>query len=233
LKGFAMNRFSKINPLLGLIAAAVTASVAAVATPQTGAAKFVKVQGTVTLDSNPAKVGEFAKPGSIVATAEKSLARLDIGKNGPDLLIDENSKVSIDDLTYDDSGSETVISTKLGAKEGSFSGRVNRISAQSTYTVSTPTTTAAIRGTVYTATKTGVVYVFEGSVDVIWTDPSTGRPANFNVSAGQMFDPSIPGVVEIPPGTKSPFGPETVFDNDLPVPIGPITFVSPVVGSKK
>jgi FecR protein len=228
-----MNRFTKINPLLGLIAAAVTASVAAVATPQTGTAKFVKVQGTVTVDSNPAKTGEFAKPGSIVATAEKSLARLDIGKNGPDLLIDENSKVSIDDLTYDDSGSETVISTKLGAKQGSFSGRVNRMSAQSTYTVSTPTTTAAIRGTVYTATQAGVVYVFEGSVDVIWTDPSTGRPANFNVSAGQMFDPSIPGVVEIPPGTKAPFGSENVFDGDLPIPVGPLTFISPVSGSRK
>ncbi len=228
-----MNRFSKINPLLGLIAAAVTASVAAVATPQTGTAKFVKVHGTVTVDNAPVKTGEFAKPGSIVATAEKSLARLDIGKNGPDLLIDENSKVSIDDLTYDDSGSETVISTKLGAKQGSFSGRVNRISAQSTYTVSTPTTTAAIRGTIYTATQTGVVYVFDGSVDVIWTDPSTGRPANFNVSAGQMFDPSIPGVVEIPPGTKAPFGSDTVYDSDLPIPFGPLTIVSPISSTGK
>ncbi len=228
-----MNRFSKINPLLGLIAAAVTASVAAVATPQTGTAKFVKVHGTVTVDNAPVKTGEFAKPGSIVVTAEKSLARLDIGKNGPDLLIDENSKVSIDDLTYDDSGSETVISTKLGAKQGSFSGRVNRISAQSTYTVSTPTTTAAIRGTIYTATQTGVVYVFDGSVDVIWTDPSTGRPANFNVSAGQMFDPSIPGVVEIPPGTKAPFGSDTVYDSDLPIPFGPLTIVSPISSTGK
>ena len=228
-----MNRFSKINPLLGLIAAAVTASVAAVATPQTGTAKFVKVHGTVTVDNAPVKTGEFAKPGSIVATAEKSLARLDIGKNGPDLLIDENSKVSIDDLTFDDSGSETVISTKLGAKQGSFSGRVNRISAQSTYTVSTPTTTAAIRGTIYTATQTGVVYVFDGSVDVIWTDPSTGRPANFNVSAGQMFDPSIPGVVEIPPGTKAPFGSDTVYDSDLPIPFGPLTIVSPISSTGK
>jgi hypothetical protein len=41
-------------------------------------------------------------------------------------------------------------------------------------------------------------------------------------------------VVEIPPGTKSPFGTsETVYDTDLPVPTGPLTIVSPISGSKK
>lgn len=230
-----MNSYSKIKPLLGLVVAITAASATALARPaKTGEVQFKKIEGTVTLDNKPVIVGQVAKPPSEIATASKSIARLFIGKNGPDLLVDENSKLSVDELTYDDSGSEPVISTKLSVKDGDVSGRVKRLSAQSVYTVSTPTTTAAIRGTVYTATKAGVVYVFDGSVDVIWTDPSTGRPANFNVSTGQMFDPSIPGVVEIPPGTKNPFGSdETVYDNDLPVPVGPLTIVSPISGSKK
>ena len=230
-----MNRSSKIKSLLGLVVALTAASATVVARPaKTGEAKFTKVEGTVTLDNKPVVVGQIATPPSMIATGQKSLAKLFLAKNGPDLLVDENSKLAVDELTYDDSGSETVISTKLGVKGGSVSGRVKQTSAQSVYTVASPTTTAAIRGTIFTATLSGVVYIFDGSADVIWTDPSTGRPANFNVSAGQMFDPSIPGVVEIPPGTKSPFATsDTVYDTDLPVPTGPITIVSPISGSKK
>lgn len=228
-----MNRSSKIKPLLGLVVALASATVLA-RPAKTGEAKFTRVEGTVTLDNKPVQVGQVATPPSVIATGPKSLAKLFLARNGPDLLVDENSKLAVDELTYDDTGSEPVISTKLGVKGGSISGRVKRTSAQSVYTVASPTTTAAIRGTIFTATLSGVVYVFEGSADVIWTDPSTGRPANFNVSAGQMFDPSIPGVVEIPPGTKSPFDSgDKVYDTDLPVPTGPLTIVSPVSGSGK
>jgi hypothetical protein len=188
----------------------------------------------VTVNSEPATVGYIAKPGAQITTGSQSLAKLFLGENGPDLLLDENSNLSVDDLTFDNGGPEPVISTRLNIKQGSVSGKVKKSSSQSQYVVNAPNTTAAIRGTVYTETSAGVVYVFEGSVDVTWTDPATGRPANFNVSAGQMFDPSIPGVVEIPAGTKNPFGSQSDdYDNDLPLPTGSVTIISPISGGHK
>lgn len=230
-----MKRSPQIKSLFGFLAAATVATWGAYATPQTGSAKFVTVKGTVTVNSAPATVGTIANPGSQISTGSQSLAKLFLGENGPDLLLDENSNLLVDDLSFDNSGAEPVISTKLSIKQGSVSGKVKKTSAQSQYVVNAPNTTAAIRGTVYTGTSSGVVYVWDGSVDVTFTDPATGRPANFNVSKGQMFDPSIPGVVEIPPGTKNPFGPENEgVENefDLPLPTGAITIVSPISGRK-
>jgi FecR protein len=198
-----MNKSGYRYQFVGVCATALLTSIGLMAAPQTGSAKFKSVKGSVTLDSNPAKVGDVAHPGSVVTTGDKSGAFLDLKLNGPDLEISENTRFTIDDLTFDDAGSEPVIVTKIGLKEGKLSGYVKKTSSSSDYRILTPTTTAAIRGTVYTVSAGGKVLVWDGCVDVNWSDPSGSGVKTFNVCKDQMFDPGIPGVVEINPQIKT------------------------------
>ena len=221
-----MKTFGSFSRLVGLCASSALASAIALAAPQTGSAQVREVRGSVMLDSAAAKVGDSAKPGSTIFTGTDSKAALFLGVNGPDVNVLENSRLSIDELSFDDAGVETVVSTRLGLKEGKIQGNVKKTSSQSSYLVTTPTTTAAIRGTVYSVTAKGEVYVWDGCVDVAYRDPATGRSSSFNVCQGQMFDPSIPGVVDIPPGTPKP-----PFVNVVPptqLPVGPYPVISPI-----
>jgi hypothetical protein len=227
-KDFTMKTFGSFYRLAGLCASSALASAIALAAPQTGSAQVRQVHGTVMLDSSTAKAGDVARPGSTISTGTDSKAVLYLGVNGPDVSVMANSRLSIDELSFDDAGAETVISTKLGLSEGRVDGRVKATSSQSSYVVTTPHTTAAIRGTVYSVTADGKVYVWEGCVDVVYQDPATSRSSTFNVCAGQMFDPSIPGVVDIPPGVERPFPPSATPPT---APVGPYPILSPVKSS--
>lgn len=227
-KGFTMKMFSSFPQWVSLCAVASLSSVAAFAAPQTGSAKVTAVSGNVLLDAAAAKVGDVANPGSTISTGPESKASLFLGVNGPDVNVLDNSKLKIDELTFDTSGAETVINTALGLSEGTVEGYVKKTSSQSSYTVKTPTTTAAIRGTTYTIKATGAVLVWEGCVDVGFRDPGSARVSNFNVCANQMFDPGVPGVVDIPANTPHPSLNISGKNNQQPV--GPKAFVSPVKG---
>ncbi len=223
-----MKMFSSFPQWVSLCAVASLSSVAAFAAPQTGSAKVTAVSGNVLLDAAAAKVGDVANPGSTISTGPESKASLFLGVNGPDVNVLDNSKLKIDELTFDTSGAETVINTALGLSEGTVEGFVKKTSSQSSYTVKTPTTTAAIRGTTYTIKATGAVLVWEGCVDVGFRDPGSARVSNFNVCANQMFDPGVPGVVDIPANTPRPSLNISGQNNQQPV--GPKAFVSPVKG---
>ena len=223
-----MQMFGSCPQWVSLCAIASFSSVAGLAAPQTGNAKVTTVSGNVMLDTAAAKVGDVAQAGSTVTTGPESKASLYLGVNGPDVNVLENSKLKLSELTFDDSGAETVISTKLGLSDGTVEGYVKKTSKDSTYLVTTPTTTAAIRGTMYTIKASGAVLVWEGCVDVGYRDPASSRVSNFNVCANQMFDPGVPGVIDIPAGTPKPsLG--LAGKNDQ-TPVGPKSFVSPVKG---
>jgi len=179
-----------------------------------------RVRGTASIGNNPAKVGDVAGPGSIIKTGANSQLDLNLGLNGPDITVSADTTVSVDELSFDDAGPETVVTTKLNLQAGKVAGYVKKTSAQSSYTVVTPTTTAAIRGTTYLVTAEGDVYVWDGCVDVQFQD------RRFAVCAGQHFDPRIGQVVPnplppvIPPRVQPPV-----------IPVGPVINLSPVQGS--
>ena len=194
-------RFSRLSCVGAILALATNLALAA---PQNGSAKVSQVSGVVYLGSAPANVGDAVGPGTVISTGPASELLLNLGANGGYTRVLENSKLSIDELTVDSAGPETVVKTKLGLKAGKIDSQVNKLSSQSSYVVQTPTSTAAIRGTIFTTYASGAVLVFDGCVDVVVKDSVTGREARYNVCAGQMFDPNIPGVVSLPAGVPTP-----------------------------
>jgi hypothetical protein len=209
-----LSRLAALGACLALTSTLVTAA------PKPGQAEVTRVRGTASIGNNPAKVGDVAGPGSVIKTGANSQLDLNLGLNGPDITVSPDTTISVDELSFDDAGPETVVTTKLNLQAGKVAGYVKKTSAQSSYTVVTPTTTAAIRGTTYLVTAEGDVYVWDGCVDVQFQD------RRFAVCAGQHFDPRIGQVVPnplppvIPPRVQPPV-----------IPVGPVINLSPVQGS--
>jgi hypothetical protein len=187
------------------------------AAPTAGKAEVTAIKGTVTIGNQPAKVGDQVGIGTQIVTGAGSSAELDLGPNGPSLQIQQGATVILDELSFDDAGPEVVANTKINLQAGKVAGYVKKTSFQSTYTVVTPTTTAAIRGTTYMVAAEGDVYVWDGCVDVRFGG------ARYNVCAGQHFDPRIPGVV--PNTLPTPLPPRA---QSAVSPVGPIINLSPV-----
>jgi len=207
-----LSRLAAVGAFLALSSALVNAA------PQAGQAEVTRVRGTVTIGGNPAKVGDTAGPGSVIKTGADSQADFNLGVNGPDITVSPDTTITVEELSFDDAGPSPVATTKLKLEAGKVAGYVKKTSSQSTYTVVTPTTSAAIRGTTYLVTADGDVYVWEGCVSVTWQGKS------FSVCAGQHFDPRIGKVV---PNTLPPVIPPRV---QAPVsPIGPVINLSPTV----
>lgn len=207
-----LSRFAAVGAFLALSSALVNAA------PQAGQAEVTRVRGTVTIGGNAAKVGDTAGPGSIIKTGPNSQADFNLGVNGPDITVSPDTTIKVEELSFDDAGPSPVVTTKLNLQAGKVAGYVKKSSSQSTYTVVTPTTSAAIRGTTYLVTAEGDVYVWDGCVNV------TFEGKNFSVCAGQHFDPRIGKVV---PNTLPPVIPPRV---QAPVsPIGPVINLSPTV----
>jgi len=207
-----LSRLVAVGAFLALSSALVNAA------HQAGQAELTRVRGTVTIGGNAAKVGDTAGPGSVIKTGASSQADFNLGVNGPDITVSPDTTITVEELSFDDSGPSPVVSTKLNLQAGKVAGYVKKSSAQSTYTVVTPTTSAAIRGTTYQVTAEGDVYVWDGCVDVTW------QGQRFSVCAGQHFDPRIGKVV---PNTLPPVIPPRV---QPPVsPIGPVIILSPTI----
>jgi hypothetical protein len=212
--------FSRLAALGAAMALSLTFAQAA----ETGKATVTGVRGVVTIGSTEAKTGADIPAGTTITTGISSQLDIDLGVNGPNVQVHENTQISIDELTFDNSGAEPVINTKLSLKQGRVAGFVKKTSAASSYTISTPTTTAAIRGTTYLVSADGHVWVWDGCVEVQFKNPQTMAIVRYNVCAGQMFDPNVPGVLvnDLPPPVLPPIGPPTT------TPVGPIINVSPV-----
>jgi len=195
-----------------------------------GKAEVTAVRGSASINGAPVKKGDTAGAGAQIATGAGSELSLYLGVNGPNVVVGASSKVTLEELSADTSGPEAIIKTKMVLDSGRVSGFVKKTSDQSTYTVVTPTTTAAIRGTKYLVTAEGFVYVWEGCVDVIFggrtgDEKDRERSGNhFEVCAGQAFDPTIPAII-VNPLPEPPVG----ISGRLEVqPVGPDRPVSPV-----
>ena len=139
--------------------------------------------GSAMIDAAVAKVGDVARAGSVVSAGPNSKVYLFLGVNGPGVNVLANSSLAIKELTYED-GPETVAHTTLELKNGHVEGDVKKTSSKSTFLVTTPTTTAAIRGTKFSITTAGAIYVWEGVVEIKVNGQTVA------VSAGQVYVPA-------------------------------------------
>lgn len=195
-----MKQIGPISRLAGVAALCALVANLSLAAAEIGKAQITGIKGSVKVDGQVAKVGDSINPGQQIETGAASQLNLFLGENGPTLLVQPDSRVSIDELSFDKSGSEPVINTKINVKAGKVAGYVKKTSSQSKYIVQSPTTTAAIRGTQYQVSDDGVVAVWEGCVSVGY------KGNNYDVCAGQKFDPSVGAVVA----------------NDVPNPLGAV-----------
>ena len=96
------------SALLGLSTALVSAA------PQAGSGKVTSVRGTATVNGQAAEAGTPVAAGALLITGAQSELDVNIGLNGPRILLLDSTRLSVDDLTFDTAGAEPVISTKLG-----------------------------------------------------------------------------------------------------------------------
>lgn len=206
----SITRFAWVGVALALAAPLLRA--------EPGKAEVTAVRGSASINGAVAKRGDSAGPGAQMITGAASELSLYLDVNGPTLVVLANTKVTFEELTADSAGPEAVINTRIKLDEGTIMGYVKKTSDQSTYTVVTPTVTAAIRGTKYMMTADGYVYVWEGCVEV------TFRDMKYEVCAGQAFDPTIPAII-VNPLPEPPVG---TAGKVITPPVGPERPVSPV-----
>ncbi len=216
----ALFRFAFVGVALALSAQLARA--------EAGKAEVTSVSGTATINGAAAKRGDTATSGAAIVTGNHSSLDLFLDANGPNITVGEDTSITLDELSADTSGPAPVITTKINLKEGRISGYVKKSSDQSIYTVSTPSITAAVRGTKYMVSADGHLYVWEGCVDVLFLGGGSAddrfKNTHFQVCAGQAFDPNIPGVV---PNTL-PEPPIAVTPHATVPPVGPERPVSPI-----
>jgi len=185
-----MKQIGSISRLAGVCALFALVANLSLSAAEVGKAEITGIKGSVKVDGQAVKVGDSVALGQQIETGAGSQLNLFLGDNGPTLVVSADARLSFDELSADTAGAEPVISTKINVKSGKVAGYVKKTSSQSKYVVQTPTTTAAIRGTEYQVdADTGVVAVWEGCVTVSF------RGNNYDVCAGQKFDPSIGAVV--------------------------------------
>jgi hypothetical protein len=226
--------------VFGIAALLGMAAIVSVQAAQVGKAVVRSVTGSAEYSVGgswmPLRTGEELAPGSIVRTANDSKVTLFMDQNGPLVMLTENTTLGIDKLNFEPTGVDTVIETQLDLKSGRIIGIAKKLSANSKYEVKTPSGVAGIRGTEYSISATGEVYVLSGSVVVV-SVRSDGSVVTQVVNAGEMFNPATGRVEPIPTDMQTKLLGEVGSAKTGEAPIitvtdTPIIFVSPTVGSK-
>jgi hypothetical protein len=169
--------------------------------------------------------------GSVVRTGAGSEVQLYLAQNGPIVVVREDSLLGLESLSYDSTGAEVVIDTRLELKAGRVSGHVRRMASASKYDVRIPNGVVSVRamearGAQYVIEVTGRATVQNGTLTVVFNN------VTYTVNSGQTFDPTIPGV--------RPATPEEIDGTKVPPVIVPVVevrpaeeiFVSPLVGAR-
>jgi hypothetical protein len=98
-----------------------------------------------------------------------------------------NSTLSIDKLTVQDTGSDTVSDTELELKKGKIFASVRKLSGASQYLIKLPTGVAGVRGTLFSISADGSAQCFEstgGGIILAITNQSTGESQTFVILPG-------------------------------------------------
>jgi hypothetical protein len=215
------------------VALLVTSLVISAQAQQQGEARVMKIDGAADYSEaggawQKLTVGKVLTSGAVIKTAMGARVALNLKQNGPVVVVTEDTTLGIDKLTFDQTGSETVIDTELNLQNGRILGHVKKLSELSKYNVKIPNGTVGIRGTDYDISASGLSHCVKGSFIVMWGTPVTP----FVVNAGQTFTPPTPGGTPsvgptspdyVWPGVET-FGPtEVVIVTPEEKPISPVT----------
>lgn len=180
-----------------------------------GSAKVLSVSGQANYTEAGAgqqalKVGMILKAGTTIQTGRGSSVILDLGDNGERLQVKPESTLSLDKLTINRTGADTVVDTQMEIKQGSIVGNVKKLSAASNYQVKTAKGVAGIRGTSFHIYAVGIYRCATGQIIVTIAEiPQPGQPVappiRFTVTPGTQVDlsagaPSGAVVLPLPPG---------------------------------
>jgi len=164
-------------------------------------------------------VGKVLTSGAIVKTAAGSYVDLFLGVNGPVVRVTESTELGLDTLLFEQTGTETVIETKLDLRNGRILGNVKKLAAASKYEVKTPVSTVGIRGTEYNISADGTVHCISGEILVLYAPPGKAA-AQYILQKGQTFIPGPePKVIETStlPSDQQPQAPPTYAPEERPV----------------
>ncbi len=196
-----MNSFRTMGGSLARLtlgAALLALATAAQAAVEKGTARVLAVHGTaeVSLDGStwaPLKKGVNLREGALVRTTGSAAADLDLGRNGSSLRVMPNSTVALAALTFEETGVETIVNTKIDLRQGRVLGHVQKLSTASKYEVQAPKVSATVRGTRYDMSSDGKLVVGEGSVVVVAVRED-GSAITRVVNASETFSP-VSGLV--------------------------------------
>lgn len=223
------------------VASAQAATGRAVATDVKGQAEYADQGGQYQTLTK----GKVLGPGSTVRTGTGAQVDLFLADNGPVVRLTQETTLALDRLEIDRTGTDVVIETQLDLRAGTILGVVKKLSPASKYEVKTPHTVTGIKATEgmteYQISADGRHHILEGSVLVVYQNPSSRQFSQHTVNAGQTFvpptDPGTPGAVPtvrptteplppmppVPPTPERPVTPVTVVPE-------PVQFVSPGTG---
>ncbi len=220
--------------ICGVALSAVTLAVSARAEAKQGRATVQEVRGTADYSTGGGAftaltTGARLDAGTVIRTAAGSEVSLFLAQNGPVAVVRADTLLGLDRLSYDKTGAETVIDTRLDLKSGRVSGHVRKLAAASKYEVKIPNGVVSIKtagaGTDYDIEVPGRTTVANGTATMVYNN------VNYSINSGQTFDPTIPGVRPATPpeidGTKVPAVKPTVVAEVKPP---EEFFVSPLVG---
>jgi hypothetical protein len=204
----------------GIAIVVTTMALSAQAQQQEGTAKVQRITGTAEYadqTGTPFKkltVGKILKSGAIIKTADDSVVDLFLRQNGPVLRVTPATTLGLDKLLFEETGTDTVIETKLNLSNGRILGNVKKLAAASKYECKTPVNTVAIRGTEFRISANGVVQCITGTVLVMYTPPGATAAIPIIVNAGETFIPAgvaadageITGAAPIPGAGGAQFG---------------------------
>src|ERR1041385_661501 len=172
-----------------MICSAQAASGRAVVRTVNGTASYAEQGGEL----KPLKAGQALAPGATTKTGVDGAVNLFLGDNGPDVHLFDSTTLGLDRLNVERTGTESVIETQLNLTAGTIQGYVRKLSAASKYEVKTPNAVVGVRSTPtrYQISANGVVHVKEGSVVVVYINPSTQQMSTYTVAPNQSFVPPV------------------------------------------
>ena len=97
--------------------------------------------------AKPLKEGAILRSGSTVKTGSNSTVDLFLGVSAGVLRIGENSTVTLEKFTLEDTGADTAVDVQIHVPNGDVYFNVNKLSKASRYEVKMPNGVAGIRGT--------------------------------------------------------------------------------------
>ena len=191
------NRMAVWSTALAVVAGISTAH----AQSQQGKAEVTAVDGTAEYSTDggtfmPLRGGTILRSGSQVRTTGGSHVDLYLGKNNGVVRVAESTTVSVDKLTFSDTGVDRVIDTQLNFKEGHLLGNASdKMAPASKYEIKTPNLVAGIRGTKYVAYVCRVITI-KGKVYVVHFAPG-GQNVPYVIADCYQFD-CVTGLTPIP-----------------------------------